>query len=562
MNYKKSIIYSAMSLGLAFVANAQSPDFSLNGLGRSIISNNSLSGNIIDSNEGAQTKDVSGYNLFDLQSNLDLDSTFNAKAIFRTRSPFGTSFGSLTNFEFRQFSMGGNVNGFKYQIGDIRVELSPFTVFNSDLVGTGFESDLFSQRKEIIEYENFNDGNTWLLQGTSGQYGWNIGENSGLGIYAFTTRTNSSNELNNSDRLLSGGRLEFQYNENFKFGFNEVSLYDLVTKTADFDYNNNVLTADLIYSIDLSENKIIIGAEGGGSFYDFRDNVNEIDTSYQDFVFSSDVEYIIKNKGLKFGLDVKRVGALFSSPTAQSRRYNPLTVPDLFSESKSVQTYYDRFTDEAVYNNSINVNLMPYFNIFNNLSPYGDATPNRFVVGATFETDTTLTSVESSVRFDYGTEVIGEGGEAKRTFIVVTGGGIAHIGNYLDMNRLFDVSAGVRYENTSRSEGAKIALNSLLVDFGASVETIKKIDLLVGAKYFNAKGNEFTTSRDGFNLITNFNEVNYDVSEVILSGGARIRFSEKQSFTLNYNLVNFSDERTENASYNLGQLFLNYTGKF
>jgi hypothetical protein len=551
-----------MSVGLVFAANAQSPDFSLNGLGRSIISNNSLSGNLVDANEGAQTKDVSGYNLFDLQSNLDLDSTFNAKAIFRTKSPFGTSFGSLTNFEFRQFSMGGNVNGFKYNIGDIRVEISPFTVFNSNLVGTGFESHLFSQRRDIIEYENFNDGNTWLLQGTSGQYGWNIGENSGLGIYAFTTRTNSSNELNNSDRLLSGGRLEFQYNQDLKFGFNEVSLYDLVTKTADFDYNNNVITADLVYNIDLSDAKITFGAEGGGSFYNFRDNLSETDTSYKDFVISSDVEYLLKDKGLKFGLDVKRVGALFSSPTAQSRRYNPLTAPGLFSEVKSAQSYYDRFTDEAVYNNSINVNLMPYFNIFNNLSPYGDATPNRFVVGATFTTDTSITSLESSVRFDYGTEVVGEGGEAKRTFLVLTGGGIAHLGTYLNMNRLFDVNAGIRYESTSRNEGAKIALNSLLLDIGASVEAVKKMDLLVGVKYFSAKGNEFTTVRDGFNLVTNFNEVNYDVSELILSGGARIRFSEKQSFTINYNLVNFSDERTESAAYNLGQLFLNYTGKF
>jgi hypothetical protein len=551
-----------MSVGLVFAANAQSPDFSLNGLGRSIISNNSLSGNLVDANEGAQTKDVSGYNLFDLQSNLDLDSTFNAKAIFRTKSPFGTSFGSLTNFEFRQFSMGGNVNGFKYNIGDIRVEISPFTVFNSNLVGTGFESHLFSQRRDIIEYENFNDGNTWLLQGTSGQYGWNIGENSGLGIYAFTTRTNSSNELNNSDRLLSGGRLEFQYNQDLKFGFNEVSLYDLVTKTADFDYNNNVITADLVYNIDLSDAKITFGAEGGGSFYNFRDNLSETDTSYKDFVISSDVEYLLKDKGLKFGLDVKRVGALFSSPTAQSRRYNPLTAPGLFSEVKSAQSYYDRFTDEAVYNNSINVNLMPYFNIFNNLSPYGDATPNRFVVGATFTTDTSITSLESSVRFDYGTEVVGEGGEAKRTFLVLTGGGIAHLGTYLNMNRLFDVNAGIRYESTSRNEGAKIALNSLLLDLGASVEAVKKMDLLVGVKYFSAKGNEFTTVRDGFNLVTNFNEVNYDVSELVLSGGARIRFSEKQSFTINYNLVNFSDERTESAAYNLGQLFLNYTGKF
>jgi hypothetical protein len=308
--------------------------------------------------------------------------------------------------------------------------------------------------------------------------------------------------------------------------------------------------------------KITFGAEGGGSFYNFRDNLSETDTSYKDFVISSDVEYLLKDKGLKFGLDVKRVGALFSSPTAQSRRYNPLTAPGLFSEVKSAQSYYDRFTDEAVYNNSINVNLMPYFNIFNNLSPYGDATPNRFVVGATFTTDTSITSLESSVRFDYGTEVVGEGGEAKRTFLVLTGGGIAHLGTYLNMNRLFDVNAGIRYESTSRNEGAKIALNSLLLDLGASVEAVKKMDLLVGVKYFSAKGNEFTTVRDGFNLVTNFNEVNYDVSELVLSGGARIRFSEKQSFTINYNLVNFSDERTESAAYNLGQLFLNYTGKF
>ena len=103
MNYKKSIIYSAMSLGLAFAANAQNPEYSINGLGRAIITNNALSGEL-GNEEGVQTADVSGYNLFDLQTNLDLDSTFNASAIFRTRSPFGTSFGSLTNFEFRQFT--------------------------------------------------------------------------------------------------------------------------------------------------------------------------------------------------------------------------------------------------------------------------------------------------------------------------------------------------------------------------------------------------------------------------------------------------------------------------
>ena len=133
MNYKKSIIYSALSLGFGFVANAQGPEYSLNGLGRSIVTNNTLSGNSIDGANNTQKGNVSGYNLFDLQTNLDLDSTFNAKTILRTRSPFGTSFGSQTAFEFRMFSMGGNLNGLKYELGDIRVELTPYTVFNSDI---------------------------------------------------------------------------------------------------------------------------------------------------------------------------------------------------------------------------------------------------------------------------------------------------------------------------------------------------------------------------------------------------------------------------------------------
>ena len=113
MNYKKSIILSALSLGFSIGANAQGPQYSLNGLGRSIITDNGLSGASVDNDETIQKANISGYNLFDLQTNLDLDSTFNAKAIFRTRSPFGTSFGSKTDFEFRLFSMGGNVNGLK-----------------------------------------------------------------------------------------------------------------------------------------------------------------------------------------------------------------------------------------------------------------------------------------------------------------------------------------------------------------------------------------------------------------------------------------------------------------
>jgi hypothetical protein len=537
MNYKKSIIYSALSLGLTISGVAQGPQYSLNGLGRSIISNNSLSGASVKDADATQKANISGYNMFDLQTNLDVDSTFNAVAVFRTRSP----------------------------LGDIRVELTPYTVFNADVAGTGFESDLFSERREILEYENFNDGNTWLLQGMSGQYAWNLGEEGGLGLYAFTTRTASTNELSTPDRLLSGGRLEFAIDEHMTFGVNEVSLYDIAIETAEFDYNNNVVTGDFAYNRETEGALVGFKAEFGGSSFSYTDNVNDETKSYSDMTMDVDFDYTLKSSGLKLGFDFRRVGATFASPTAQSRRYVSSANPMLFSEVKGSvrsQQYFDQFTSEEVYNNSISTSLMAFNQYYNNLNPYGDATPNRMVFGLDAETDTSITAFEAGLAVNYGMEIIGEGGNDLRGFMVVKGGGLIHLGNLLGTKRLIDANVGARYENTSRGGSADVALSSLLIDFGISGEVAKKVDLLGGVKYFQASGNEFIASRDGFNLVDGFTGYDIDVNELIFSVGGRIRFSEKQAFSLNYNMASFTDNNIDNSQLNIGQLFFNFTGKF
>ena len=565
MNYKKSIILSAITLGLSLGANAQSPKFSLNGLGRSIINNDKLSGNLVEDDTETQKSSISGYNLFDLQTNLGLDSVFKASAVLRTRSPFGSSFGAITNFEFRQFSMSGKLKNFKYELGDIRVEMTPYTVFNNDVVSTGFESDLFSSRRDILKYENFNFGNTWLLQGTSGQYAWDLGKERGIGLYAFTTRTGSTNELTTPDRLLSGGRLEFSFNKNIKIGLNEVSMYDLAIATAEFDYTNHVGTADLSYSRNLGNNILNLKLEGGMSSYSYTDNVNEVDTSYNDAFFDLGIDYKLTKPGLTIGLDVRQVGVLFASPTAQTRRINVAVTPGLFSSVKGEdrgQVLFDRFTSEDIYNNGVTPNLMAFIPYYNNINPYGNATPNRFVAGLSISTDTTKQSFNAKLDLNYGTELVGEGTPDKRGFIVVTGGSVIHLGNLIDSDRLLDVNFGVRIENTTRPGAAPVDLSSMLIDFGFAAEVLKKLDLLVGAKYFNASGNDFIGQRDGFNFVTGFEELNVDIDQIIATGGMRIRFSKKQSFSLNYNFVQFTENTETLNSYNVGQLFFNYTGKF
>lgn len=78
---------------------------------------------------------------------------------------------------------------------------------------------------------------------------------------------------------------------------------------------------------------------------------------------------------------------------------------------------------------------------------------------------------------------------------------------------------------------------------------------------FSANGNEFIANRDGFNLVNSFSDYTIDVNETIMSVGARLRFSEKQTFNVNYNLSALTNNDAA-ETIQIGQLFIHYTGKF
>ena len=133
--------------------------FYLDGYGRALYTTDKLKGDLIDSDSLTNTtnKGVSGYTLFDLGLNLEKDKTFKANAILRARNQFGLFFGDGTRLEFRQIQLEGIIGkGVKYEIGDIDIKMTPFTVFNSEEMYNEFESDIFAQRRGILEYENFN----------------------------------------------------------------------------------------------------------------------------------------------------------------------------------------------------------------------------------------------------------------------------------------------------------------------------------------------------------------------------------------------------------------------
>ncbi len=565
MQNKKTLLTSALIVALGFTASAQLPaKFSMNGLGRSYITNNKLSGEIMKGDGTTHSEGLGGYNLFDLRNNLAIDSMFQASAEFRVRSEFGAFFGSNTTFKFRQFKMMGTVGDFKYEIGDIRLQMTPFTVFNFSDMYNKFEGEIFKNRRTITEYENMNSGNGWLLQGAHLQYKYN-GKDWGLGTYGFVTRTSSTNDANVGDRLLSGARVAATIGESLILGGNYVGLTDVDIQSSQFSYKNHVGTGDIDYTKAVGSGKLNIHFEGGASSFKYSDVINDSTQSYQDFFFDLKASYALSS-GLKFGLGYTNVGPFYNSPTAQSRRVADNQNPALFgmvSNATVVRTpiLFDRLTSEQVYNAKISGVLTPFMNEYNNASPYGKATPNRTGASLLVSSDTNMKNICFEVGADMLNEIIGEGTADKRSFLVVKGGVKLELGKMLDWNRKFDVSVGGRMEKTSRDGKGLIALTSTVADAGISFEVVKKVDLLLGYKMFSAEGNEFQAPRNDFNQIVNMTEVNINSSQSVASAGLQLRFSPQQAFSVNYNMVTYNALLASN-SYNISQLFLVYQGKF
>jgi hypothetical protein len=569
MQNKKLLLTSALIVALGVSSQAQSPaKFSLNGLGRSFITNNQLSGNIMAGDTKTHSAGLGGYNLFDLQNNLAVDSAFQAMAVYRVRSEFGSFYGSANSFEFRQFKLMGKIREFKYEIGDVRVELTPFTVFNFGDMYHKYESEIFQVRRSISEYENMNVGSGWLLQGAHLQYKHEF-EKCGVGAYGFVTRTTATNEMSVSDRLLSGGRLGVHCGESLKIGATYVGLSDVDIQSATYSYKNYVGTGDVEYIKNSDASALTVKFEGGASSFTYKNQaaVNDTTKSFQDYFLDLTAQLALKGPGIKFTLNVTDVGQYFNSPTAQTRRVVDNMNPSLFGMVNNASVMrapilFDRMTSEQLYNSKIAYVLSPYLNEFNNAQPYGKATPNRMGASLMVSSDTAMKNINFEAGVDYLNEIVGEGTTDLRNFMVVKGGVKLEIGKMMALGRKLDFSVGGRMEKTSRAGAGKIDLASTVADAGVAFEVVKKIDLLFGYKMLMANGNEFQAPRNAFNEVSALKAVSVNSTEGIASVGAQLRFSTMQAFSVHYNMVNYNNTLLTAGSYNISQLLLSYTGKF
>lgn len=566
MKYKSLLLTSLLGLGLAS-AQAQT-EFYLNGYGRSIITSNSL--NADQANGATIKKAVGGYALFDLTTNFKMSNTLWANTILRVKSPFGGFFGTGVELGFRQFQVGGRIGKFiKYELGDINIGegMGPYAVHNFDDMYTRFESPLLAQRRDILTYENFNTGNLWRLQGVQANAKFSIGSSiDTLKVYGFAARTNSTNDRNIPDRILSGGRITAIVNPMIKLGGNYVGLLDVPVNTSEMVYSNNVISGDVNVNLPVGTDLIAhANLNTGLSSYSNKNTALDSTIAYSDFYYEGGLGATYKPVKLKLMGTLRNVGPQYSSPTAQTRRVNNTTPTALFgninSNSVRTQSLFDRYTQENTYNRVILPTLQEFDPIYSNIFPFGTATPNRtgFTIG--LSTDTSAKIIDAEFAFDKYQQIIGEGTQTVKEYTGMKGGLIFNVGKLIASERNYIVQVGYRSELTERAGNAPVNLQSTIIDLGASVEALKRVDLIGGVKYLTASGNDYITKYDQFNMVSEVPSVlnNVKVTDLVYSIGFKYRISDNGSlFTINYNR---SDVKTT-SKVGIDQLFINFIAKF
>lgn len=588
MNKKLLIV---LLLALCAVSELQAQAVYFNGLGRALVTNDRLSGEaLMDTATGipdgiTPRRGTGGYTLLDLGINAQPSENLRAHAILRLRNPFGGFYGDGSFLIFRQLRLDGILSKVvKYQIGDIDLSLTPYTLYNFAPEYHDYEADIFAIRRSIVQYENFNFGNNWRLQGFHANSALKLNNKfmERIGFGAFATVPRRTDFVIRPDRLFIGGEIDVKQSKYLSFGINYARMYDVygTAIVAVQDFDNDVITFDFKTEVEIDTLKIQVYGELGRSNYSYSNLTTGLDTTNNDWFYDIGASVNHQASKVKLFASYRNVGPDFLSPGAQTRRIFDLGVPSLFStldasaliDPSSPLTYrrpilFDRFTDEQLRNLTLSPFPMLYLPWYNNITPYGVATPNRKGLTAGISAGNENSIVTADVIVDLLSEIVAEGVtdttglEDTRDFLGLKGGAKVNLGKFLKFEKGLSVNAGFRYERTQR-EANPVNLTSTALDFGITAELVNKLDLLAGYKILFAEGNESILIRSPLEGGTPIVFDNINFSERVGAIGLRYRFSRNTYFTVNQVLVNAVDENSKVNNYQISQTFFVYTMVF
>jgi len=568
MNRKVLLFLLIISANLVI---GQQKKFQINGAARGYFLSNNL--NLDESLDSVTTRKANyGHTLLDLGFSLTPNKNTEVIGMFRIRNELGGFWGGGVSFDVRQLSLKGIAgNVVKYEIGDIDLKMTPYTLFNTLEEGVVNEGDVFDLRREIVHYDMFyGNDNTWRMQGAKMNFGLEFGKHiNSIDVNGFITRQRPTDGIAEPERVYGGGTIKIKQSDNLTIGLNSVNVFDLTETIQDsIQYKNNVHTFDVLYNKNITRNiKVGLKSEAGISGTSYN---NYIDTrapeSLEDWFYDVALVAHIKDKNIKMELGYKDVGADFFSAGAQTKRIDYSRFPGLYQQITNSAvgrqiSYTDMISGNTENSFKINEQLLPYFAGYNNISPYGIATPNRRGIYVNLLRTDSVKFRNSFLNASFMSQSRGTGTVNKKNFILLTAGTDIYMNDFFGWKKQLKVDLGIRYENTTRNgeEYEKGNLNSTFIDAGISWEFAKKLDLLVGTKLWLVNGTAYVNQRNQFNTVVNFDVIDYHFTENTYAAGMRYRFSDKNTLSVQYQVFDIQHKQSNSVDYGISQFSFLYS---
>jgi hypothetical protein len=546
------------------------------GVGRALVTSDRL---VDNTNKASKLKASGGYTLFDLGIYAKPNEVLRGGVILRAKNPFGGFYNDGNSLLIRQIQMEGLIaKKVKYEIGDIYLSHTKYTLWADDNADNKFEADVFAMRRNIVNYENFYVGNAWRMQGINAKTRLNFSKGlESLGIRVYGGRTMPTNFTTIPDRYFYGTRLDLVHSKYFRIAGNVAGVTDIAgtVKAADVEYKNVVYTSDLGFTLDNSEKlKFELDAELGASNFQLNRAIDTTEHKFNDFFYDGGVKATYKPLNVTLGVAYREVGFNFNSPMAQTRRMaSPTSIalttfPTMNDGLSNRQiTTYDMYSQESkLYNQSIATTLMNYYVQYTMAEPYGRATPNRKGFTFTLNAGDDDKVLKANVELNLLSEVVSEGDsitQQKRNFTLLRSGLVFNLHKLLKFEKAIILNAGYRTESSKRDGTNPVNLSSSLIDLGLDVEVLKSLHLLGGLKMFNVKGSEVQTGRDNLNQIVTFGPgLTFDQQQNVIAAGMRYNYDANAYFSMHYHMVTYNDKQTELNNYDFNQMFFVFGLKF
>lgn len=515
----------------------------------------------------------SGHVMADLGLNIRPNKNMEIQGMVRVRNDYGGFWGAGVTFDVRQMYIKGVIGGVvRYQLGDINYRMTPYTFWNNDQELVRVTPGIFRQQWDVVNYDHFHDlDNSWRQQGGAAEWGLVFNRFiQELQFHAVATRVRASNNSTQNDRIFAGGNIQMIQSKYFDLGVNYINLIDVEGTSRNTSlYRNPVFTATARGLWSNNDWNVIAQTEVGNSktVYLNNDEAPERNGTFSEF--KANVKHL--KSGFSFEGVVKRVDSEFASPGAQTKRLNFNAQPRAYERIGNEQSLrpfgvVDLMRESSMYNMQLQPYLMTFVPRYDNITPYGAATPNRQGFIGKISWQNKKNDLQVSFEQNMLSETRGEGTAEARTF--TRSELIAKWGRE-DVSKIWQkrlmVEGFLRMDNTSRPgtefyRGVDLSTN--VAGVGVEVELIEKLDLIAGWQWIQYNGFDFTAVRDQYATIFNFNEYSVNGKEVMRAAGLRYRFSEKSFLSVQWNNFDVQDASLAQTNLVLDQFMLLYNIKF